>query len=114
MNYVLTVVLILAILLSASGIYRLERARASYEIESVRPHNLRHILKGMLRTVEAEGAWWQLEHMRDEVRQALRMLDHMRHDLSNEALRASKQEREAMACRSAEPSSLSESQRNLP
>lgn len=100
MNYVLTAVLILAILLFAAAIYRLERARASYEIESVRPHNLRHILKGMLRTVEAEGAWWQLEHMRDEVRRALRTLDGMRHDLSNEALRASKRLTEEVAARS--------------
>jgi len=95
MNFVLTVVLLLAIFFFISGIYRLERARASYDIESVRPHNLKHILKGMLRTVEAEGAWGHLEHMRDEVRQALRTLDAIRHDRSNEALRASKQQIEA-------------------
>ncbi|TXT28178.1 MAG: hypothetical protein FD131_3311 [Rhodocyclaceae bacterium] len=91
MNYVLTVVLLLAIFLFASGIYRLERARASYEIESLRPHNLKHVLKGMLRTVEAEGSWEQLEFMRGEVRRALRTLDDMRHNHDNEALRASKQ-----------------------
>lgn len=104
MNYVLTVVLLLAILLFASGIYRLERARTSYELESVRPHNLKHVLKGMLRTVEAEGSWVDLEYMRNEVRRALRTLDGMRHDRSNEALRASKQRYEAVAPRTAETS----------
>lgn len=95
MNYVLTVVLLLAILLFASGIYRLERARTSYDLESERPHNLKHVLKGMLRTVEAEGSWSDLEYMRNEVRLALRTLDGMRHDRSNEALRASKRQLEA-------------------
>ena len=52
MNYVLTAVLLLAILLFASGIYRLERARASYDLKSVRPEYLKFILKGMLRTVD--------------------------------------------------------------
>lgn len=97
MNYVLTVVLLLAILFCASGIYRLERARASYEIESVRPHNLKHVLKGMLRTVEKEGSWEQLEFMRGEVRRALRLLNDMRHNQGNEALRKSKQRLETLS-----------------
>lgn len=104
MNYVLTGVLLLAILLFASGIYRLERARASYDLESVRPESLKHVLKGMLRTVEKEGSWGHLEHMRDEVRRALRTLDEMRHDRNNDALRHSKQRYEAGAARTAESS----------
>lgn len=104
MNYVLTVVLLLAILLFASGIYRLERARASYDLESVRPEHLKFILKGMVRTVEKEGSWGHLEHMRDEVRRALRMLDEMRHDRSHETLRTSKQQCEAGAARTVESS----------
>ncbi len=72
MIYVLTAVLLLAILLFASGIYRLERTRADYE-----------------------GTWDRVEFMRDEVRQALRTLDDMRHDRSNEGLRASKRQLEA-------------------
>lgn len=95
MNYVLTAVLLFAILLFAFGIYRLERARASYDLKSVRPESLRFILKGMLRTIEAEGSWGHLEHMRDEVRRALRTLDELRHNRGNEALRASKQQFEA-------------------
>lgn len=91
MNYVLAAVLLLLILMFARACYRLESARASYDIESVRPHNLKRILKGMLRTVEADASWGDLEHMREEVRQALRTLDRVRHDRSNEALRASKQ-----------------------
>ncbi len=97
MNYVLTVVLLLAILFCAFGIYRLERARASYQLESVRPYNLKHVLKGMLRTVETEGSWEQLEFMRVEVRRALRTLDEMRHNQGNEALRKSKQRFEAQS-----------------
>lgn len=95
MTYVLTAVLLLVILLFASGIYRLERTRAHYEASTGRPDNLRFILKDMLRTVQAEGNWDRVEFMRDEVRQALRMLDDMRHDRSNEGLHASKRQLEA-------------------
>ncbi|WP_241164074.1 hypothetical protein [Serratia marcescens] len=95
MIYVLTAVLLLAILLFASGIYRLERTRADYEASTGRPENLRFILKDMLRTVQTEGTWDRVEFMRDEVRQALRTLDDMRHDRSNEGLRASKRQLEA-------------------
>lgn len=88
MTYVLTAVLLLAILLFASGIYRLECIRADYEASTGRPENLRFILKDMLRTVQAESKWDRVEFMRDEVRQALRTLDDMRHNRSNEGLRA--------------------------
>jgi hypothetical protein len=94
MNYALTVVLLLAILFFASGIYRLERTRADYKSSTGRPENLRFILNDMLRTVEAESQWERLELMRDEVRKTLRTLDGMRHDQSNEALRYSKQQLE--------------------
>ncbi len=92
MNDVLAAVLLLEILLFAFGIYRMERALASYSLESVRPRNLKHVLDGMLHTVRAEGSWSELEFMREEVRQALRTLDDMRHDSSHEALRASKRQ----------------------
>jgi hypothetical protein len=104
MNYVLTVVLLLAILLFASGIYRLERTRAAYEASTGRPENLRFILKDMLRTVQTEGQWDRVECMRNEIRQALRTLDCMRHDRGNDSLRASKQRLEAVASRTAESS----------
>lgn len=71
MNYLLTVVLLLAILIFASGIYRIERERASYDANTEHPENLRFILKKMLRTVQTGGQWDRLESMRDEVRQAL-------------------------------------------
>lgn len=51
-------------------------------------------MKDMLRTVQSEGQWDRVEFMRNEVRQALRMLDDMRHDRSNEGLRASKRQLE--------------------
>ena len=95
MIYVLTVVLLLVILFFAVGIYRLERTRAGYEASIGRPENLRFILNGMLLTVQIEGQWDRLEFMRDEIRQALRTLDDMRHDCSNEGLRASKRQIEA-------------------
>lgn len=65
MNYVLTVVLLLAILVFALGIYRLARTRADYEASTARPENLRLILKDMLRAIEAKGQWAQLEFMRE-------------------------------------------------
>lgn len=71
MNYLLTVVLLLAILIFASGIYRIERERASYDANTEHPENLRFILKRVLRTVQTGGQWDRLESMRDEVRQAL-------------------------------------------
>jgi GAF domain-containing protein len=95
MNYVLTIALLLAILLFVSSIYRLERARADYKSSTGRPENLQFILKDMLRTVQHEGHWDRVEFMRAEVRQALRTLDNMRHDHSNNGLRASKQRLEA-------------------
>ena len=49
MNYVLTAVLLLAILLFASGIYRLERARKSFDSNTMSPEHLSFILKGMVR-----------------------------------------------------------------
>ncbi|HHH9566543.1 TPA: hypothetical protein ACP33B_004651 [Pseudomonas aeruginosa] len=100
MIYVLMAVLLLAIIFFASGIYRLERTRAAYEASTGRPENLRFILKDMLRTVQTEGQWDRLEFMRDEVRRALRTLDDMRHDRSDEALRASKRQLENVASRS--------------
>lgn len=102
MNYILTVVLLLAILLFASAIYRLELTRADYDARARRPEDLRFVLKDMLQTVQAEGQWERLEVMRDEIRQALRTLDGMRHDRSNEALRGSKKRLEAEASRTAE------------
>ncbi|EPC1590136.1 hypothetical protein ACRXAM_004771 [Escherichia coli] len=95
MLYLVMAVFFFAILLLAFGIYRLERARADYEAWTRRPENLPFILKNMLRTVRAEGRWDCLELMRGEVRQALRTLDSMRHDRSNESLRASKRQLEA-------------------
>lgn len=91
MNYLLTIALLLAILLFVSGIYRMERARADYKSSTGRPENLQFILTDMLRTVQSEGQWDRVEFMRGEVRQALRALDDMRHDQSNEAVRAKRQ-----------------------
>lgn len=91
MNHVLTVVLLLAILFFASGIYRLERTRADYKSSTGRPENLQFILTDMLRTVQSEGQWDRVEFMRGEVRQALRALDDMRHDQSDEAVRGKRQ-----------------------
>lgn len=97
MNYLLSVLLLLAILLFAFAVYRIERSRAMVEASTRQPENLRFILKDMLRTVEAEGQWTQLERMRDEVRRALWTLDSIRHDPSNAALRTSKQRLEAQS-----------------
>ncbi|AIV73596.1 hypothetical protein X994_6634 (plasmid) [Burkholderia pseudomallei] len=95
MLYLLMAALFFAILLLAFCIYRLERSRADYEAWTHRPENLPFILKNMLRTVRVEGRWDCLEIMRGDVRQALRTLNDMRHDRSNENLRASKRQLEA-------------------
>ena len=90
-------VLLLVIFLFASGIYRLERARKSFGTNTMSPEHLPFILKGMVRTVQAEGDWGRVEFMRDEVRKALQTLDRLRHDPTNEILRASKKRREAQS-----------------
>jgi len=90
--YVLGSILFLLILLFAWMIYRLnELYQENKDSMRPQPYKLRFILDEMLRTIEAQGSWDQLEFMRVEVRGVLRTLDIVRHDLNNKRLRASKQ-----------------------
>ena len=91
MNYVLTVVLLLVILYFGFLIYQALRSRARSSTLIEDPENLHYILARMTHVIQTDGKWDRLEFMRDEVRRSLRMLDDMRHDRSNKALRASKQ-----------------------
>lgn len=95
LNALLTVLLLTALgymlFLIFYGLKRREEDRYFHSD----PEFLTLILRRMIDTVEQTGDWEKLEAMRYHVRVSLRTLDKLRHDVSNQSLRASKRSYES-------------------
>lgn len=92
-NVIWSVLLVVVFSYSVYALFRvLKRQHTAYKFYS-NPESLTHILQCMIHEVGKEGDWTRLEVMRDDVRSSLRILDNLRHDVSNKPLRGSKPSR---------------------
>lgn len=72
------------------AVYKLARERERTWSDKDNPARFGVLTQAMTRRVQREGDWEALEHMRYQVRVALRDLNRLRHDPSQQNIRASK------------------------